>query len=59
MTFKDPEKRREYQRQWRKEHPSYHIEWVKKKYPNVKRRDFYYDFETHRELAINLSLIHI
>ena len=43
MPRKDLEKSREYQRKW-----------YIKKHPNVKRRfSGYYDFETHRELAMS------
>ena len=70
MPRKDPEERKEYQREWenrnkekrseyriewRKEHPNYHIEH-RKKHPNVKRHDSHYDFETHRELAMNSGI---
>ncbi len=92
MPIKDPEKRREYQRQYRKEHPNYQIDVLKKMkknperykqhclkgrqyhsdnrerrnktrlesyyktHPNSKPRITHYDFETHRELAINSGI---
>ncbi len=60
MPYKDPEKHREQQRQWRKKNPNYMTEWKKKKNPNYKsrrdRRDAHYDFETHHQLAINSGI---
>ena len=62
MTDKDPEKRREYHREWRKKNKEKNREYRRdyfrnryiKKHPNVKRRfSGYYDFETHRELAMS------
>jgi len=59
MPIKDPEKRKEYHRQWKKEHPNYNREWwrnwQKKKDPNYKPskgHGVYHDLETHRELAM-------
>ena len=65
MARKDSEKRREYNREWRKKNKEknreYRIDYFRnryiKKHPNVKRRfSGYYDFETHRELAINSGI---
>ena len=44
MAYKDPERK------------NYFKECYRKKHPNVKRRDAYYDFETHRELAMNSGI---
>ena len=56
MVYKDQEKRREYHRQWKKEHPGYNRKWwrswKKKKDPNYKPRITFHDYETHRELAM-------
>ena len=61
MARKDSEKRREYHREWRKKNKEYRIDYFRnryiKKHPNVKRRfSGYYDFETHRELAMSSGI---
>ena len=60
MVYKDQEKRREYHRQWKKEHPGYNRKWwrswKKKKDPNYKPRITFHDYETHRELAMNSGI---
>ena len=45
MPRKDPEKQKEYYRQYKQ-----------KKNPNYKPHDSYYDFETHRELAMSSGI---
>ena len=71
----DPEKRREYYRQWIKNNLEYdrkyskeyrkkndkkikekQKQWYKNKHPNCKSHNSYYDYETHRELAINSGI---
>ena len=42
MAHKDPEKRREYQREWERK--------------NRNKNFHHYDFETHRELAMNSGI---
>ena len=49
MAHKDPEKRREYKREW-------YLKYAKEKNPNYKPQIKYYDFETHRELAMNSGI---
>ncbi len=63
MPHKDPEKAREYYRQWiektgKRDRSEYMRQYYIKEHPNCKSRITYYDFETHRELAIN-SGIHL
>tara|TARA_B100000029_G_scaffold438802_1_gene454991 strand:+ start:319 stop:615 length:297 start_codon:yes stop_codon:yes gene_type:complete len=64
MAHKDPEKAREYYKEWREKnrekHKEYQREWyikkAKKKDPNYKfpskGLDAYHDYETHHQLAI-------
>ncbi len=49
MPYKDLEKNKLYSKLRMRE-------WYGKKHPNVKRHDSYYDFETHRELAMNSGI---
>ena len=60
MPRKDPEKNRENQRKWRERNPEknreYQRNYRKIKNPNIKPHDSYYDFETHRELAMNSGI---
>ena len=57
------EKSREYQRNRYREDPDfaeksreYQRNYRKIKNPNIKRRDSYHDFETHRELAMSSGI---
>ncbi len=60
MPIKDPEKRREYQKEWKKKNSKYNSKYQRNyrkiKNPNVKHHDSYYDFETHRELAMSSGI---
>ena len=60
MPHKDPEKNRENQRKWRERNPEknreYQRNYRKIKNPNIKPHDSYYDFETHRELAMSSGI---
>ena len=67
MPRKDQKDRMEYHREWRNKNPNYMKEWRKKnpnagweryrkENPNAKRRDSYYDFETHREFAMSSGI---
>lgn len=49
MPIKDPEKSREY-------HREYMRKFRKEKNPNAKHHGSYYDLETHRELAMNSGI---
>ena len=49
MPRKDPEKRREYSREYMRK-------FRKINEPNTKHRDSYCDFETHREFAMNSGI---
>ena len=48
----NPEKRREWHREYQRE---WALKKAKEKNPNAKHHSFY-DFETHRELAINSGI---
>ena len=70
MPRKDPEKNKEWQKQYHKRieyHRQYHRdnkerrnkirdEYYRKKHPNCKPQDSYHDFETHRELAMSSGI---
>ena len=65
MVYKDPEKQREYYRKNAERRKEYQREWAfkkaKEKNPNAKHRDGnffrnFYDFETHRELAMSSGI---
>ena len=62
MPHKDPEKRKEYDRQWHKENKDpekrreYQRNYRKIKNPNIKRHDSYLDFETHHQLAMSSGI---
>ncbi len=69
MPYKDPEKRREYDRQWKKNNPEKFRQYLdrhatkrkllyRKKHPQVRKYayDSYHDFETHHELAMSSGI---
>ena len=58
MPYKDQEKNREYQRQWRKNNPEKRKEQQRqeRKQKGMRAHGSYYDFKTHLELASNSGI---